>query len=57
MTLLDQSRIVAETGHYYRRPEAQRDEPPATPAKDATPEEWREYHQALFETGPLNPRR
>lgn len=55
MELLDQSLIVIETGHYYRRPAAQLDHLPPAPAKDASPEAWREYHQALYEAGLLTP--
>jgi len=28
---------------------------PPMPAKDASPDEWREYHRVLFEAGKLNP--
>lgn len=28
---------------------------PSMPAKSASPEDWREYHRALFEAGKLAP--
>lgn len=55
MKLLDQSRIDTKTGHYYRRPGVQLEQLPPPPGECATPEEWREYHQALYEAGLLDP--